>query len=299
MRLRRTSAASRPAESHGPLDWENLGAHPTGRAFWRTLKQLVFSQNTFFGRMATTGGLREPLMFMWLLLTAAIVMSLPLTLSHFALTAPDPASVSVETYNLHLLAPRVAGFLTTLLPFTLCVAGVLVVTGGTGFHLGAKFFGARNWEGSVSIWCYAKSAAFAPVVAAEAAVCAVSVLGWLLALAWPASKETAGMVAHWSIMVLGCGAALCSVALFFAGVLHGCTRSFNLEPAEGAAAALAGVLAISLPGGLVGFGFYQWGAKGGATCAVTAVLIVIVMLVAHRFAAQPARPERPHGRVPP
>jgi len=260
----------------------------------QTLKELLFNQRSFFEKMAVTGGLREPLTFFWILLSAVIVMSFPLALSHFALTAPDPAVVSTDVYNLHLLAPRATGFLTVLMPLSLCVGGMITVLQGTVFHLGAKFFGARNWEGSASIWCYARSAALAPIAAAEALACVMSVLACLLTVAWPGARAASASVVNWSLLALGGAAVLCSLVLFFSAVVNGCLRSFGLAPEVGVAAALAGVLLVVAIAAFVMLGFYRWGLAGGLITMSGSTLMMVVLALTHHFTAQGtgARPPR-------
>ena len=288
------SAMHDERDAVGLLAWESLAARQPGSAFVQTLRELVFSQGRFFEKMATTGGLREPLTFFWILLSAVIVMSFPLALSHFALTAPDPAEVGTEVYNLHLLAPQAAGFVTVLMPLSLCVGGMITVIQGTVFHLGAKFFGARSWEGSVSIWCYARSAALAPIVAAEALACVISILAYLLTVAWPAAGAASASVAHWSLLVLVGAAVLCSLVLFFSAVVHGCLRSFKLPPEVGLAAALAGVLLVIAFAAFVGVGFFRWGLIGGIITTGGSALIMLTLALTHHFAAREAgaRPPR-------
>jgi len=288
------SATPEEPAAGGLLAWENLGARTPGSAFVQTLKELLFNQRRFFEKMATTGGLREPLTFFWILLSAVIAMSFPLALSHFALTAPDPAEVGSDVYNLHLLAPRATGFLTVLMPLSLCVGGMITVIQGTVFHLGARFFGARNWEGSVSIWCYARSAALAPIAAAEALACAISVLAYLLTVAWPGATAASASVVHWSLLILGGAAVLCSLVLFFSAVVNGCLRSFGLTPEVGIAAALAGVLLVVAVAAFVVLGFYRWGLTGGMITTGGSTLMMLALALTHHFAARGvgARPPR-------
>lgn len=283
-------------EADRMLAWEDLSARRPAAAFQDTLRELIFEQGKFFDRMAVTGGLREPLTFFWLLLAGGILMSFPLALAQFALTAPDPMQVSAEVYNLHLLPPRATGFLTVLLPVTLCLAGMAMVIQGTIFHLGGKFFGARNWEGSVSIWCYARSAGLAPIVAAEAVACAVSIPAWLVTLVWPGGRPAVGAVAHWCLLVLGCVAGVCAIVLFVSAVIRGCIRAFRLPPEVGLAAAVAGLLLTLAIAAFLGTGFLRWGLLGGAVTTASSALILIVLALAHHFAARSVPPgSRPSG----
>ena len=182
---------------------------------------------------------------------------------------------------------------------SLWLCGIAAVLQGTVFHIGAKFFGARNWEGSESIWCYANSAALAPVVAAEAVACAISILGWVLMLLWPGVRPAVGAVAHWCLLVLGAAALLCGVAVFFTALVRGCTRSFKLSAEVGLAAAVAGVLLVCAVVAFIGMGFLRWGVPGGAITTGSSVLVMIVLALTHHFAARPSGPVRRRTRPRP
>jgi hypothetical protein len=242
----------------------------------------------FFDRMATGGGLREPLMFFWIMSAALIVLGFPLALAHFGLTAPDPAEVSPEAYSLHLLAPRVTGFAAVLLPVILLVGGMGQVVAGSIFHLAARLFGARNWEGSVSIWLYAKSAAGFPFVAAEGLLCGVTVAAYLITLAVPAAGPVAAQVAGLCPWILLAAGAI-SVAEFFLNVICGCIRAFDLEPANGVAAALAGTLLTLVVFGGPAAGWLFRGAVGGAVAGGLAILLVVGLAVVGSLLPAPQR----------
>ena len=269
----------------GLLDWENLSAQPPQRAFRKTLAELVLRPGDFFEKMSLTGGLREPLTFWWLLLTAFILLSFPLALAYFGLTAPDPLEVSTEVYNRHLLAPRAAGFAVLLLPIVLALGGMGNVIGGTFFHLGARAFGARNWEGSVSIWCYARSAGLAALTFAEALACVIAIACSLVTLAWPTGRTAMASVARTSLLAFGGLAALLSILLFLWGIFSGCRRSFRLPATQGAAAALAGLLIVGIVAAGIGFGFKTWGLKGGLIAGGAAGALLIILWILHRLTA--------------
>jgi len=279
-----------PDDAAPLLDWEDVGSRPRAAAFRRSLGELLFHPGRFFDKMATSGGLHEALTFFWILLAAAIVLSFPLALAWFGLTAPDPARVSAETYAWHLLLPRAAGFVTVLLPLALALAGVMMLVAGTIFHLGARCFEARGWEGSVSIWLYAKSAAAAPIVAAEAAACAGCIVGYLLTLAWPASRSAAVSVAWVAVPALGAAAVACGVVFFMVAAIRGCTRSFRLSGERGAAAALAGTLLAAMVWFAVLFGFWKRGLLGGLIAVASAAVGAAVLALIHRVSARRAGP---------
>lgn len=264
------------------LAWENLGAHPPARAFRQSLRELLFRPSRFFDKMATSGGLREPLMFAWIETTLMVLLGFPLALSYFALTAPRPMEVSVAVYNMHLLAPRVTGFAVVLLPVVLVAAAVSLVAGGSLFHLGARLFGARNWEGSVSIWCYAKSAGAAPLAVAEGLLCALCIVCYPITLLWPEARGALGSVAETSLLVLGGLGVLMSAAVFFIATATGCMRVWGLERAEGAAAALAGALVAGAPTLGVALAFRFWGAKEGWFILLAAVVLLGLLAAAGR-----------------
>lgn len=260
------------------LRWEELGRQSPARAFRLSLTELILHPLRFFDRMATEGGLREPLMFFWIMSAAMILLGFPLALAHFGLTAPDPAVVSPETYHLHLLAPRVTGFAAVLLPVILLLGGTGQVVAGTLFHLAARLFGARNWEGSVSIWLYAKSAAGFPFVAAEALLCGVTIAAYVTTLAFPAAAPTAAQIARLCPWILLAAGAI-SAAEFVVCAVSGCVRAFDLEPANGAAAALAGTLLTALVFGGPAVGWLLRGAVGASVAGGVAFLLVIGLAV--------------------
>ena len=225
------------------LDWEDLGAHPAGAALFSSLRDLLARPSRFFDCMSCTGGLREPLGMAWLLATAAVLTAFPLALLMFALTSPDP-QIEPAQYAACLLAPRATGFLALLLPVALCAVGLLLVAGGSVFHAGARPFGARGWEGSVSVWCYAHSAGGTAGVAAQLAACLIALAGWLVVLVWPGARPAVGHAAGWSTgVLLGLG-LLCAMLLFVRALLAGCAHSLGLAGERALAAALAGLVLV-------------------------------------------------------
>ena len=224
-----------------PLSWENLGAHDQWEALWDTLKDLALDPRDFFDRMATSGGLFEPLGFLWAVLIALVLPSFPLALSYFGLTAPDPNTVSTAAYNSHLFLPRATGILTALLPLLLGACAARAFTCGTLLYLGSVPFGGRRWEGAISIWCYSSGAALAPLAAGTAVCAALSVLCYLFGLVVPSAQFVAAGIAHvgaWGLLGVGAAAGL---LWFIVAFLAGCTRSLGLPGMQGVASAVCGV----------------------------------------------------------
>jgi len=258
------------------LSWENLGAQPPWSAFWQSLKELAFQPADFFDKMSVSGGLHEPLSFLWIVLLLGILPTFPLTLSYFALSAPAPARVSVDVYNAHLLLPRVAGLVTILLPLVLVFCGLLAVLCGSLLHLAARLFGARGWEGSVSVWCYASSLGLTPIAVGLMAGAAVSMLCYLVTLLSPDMKVGAAAVARVALWgLLGTGALMGTVA-FLMAVLTGCVRGLKLAGASGVAAGLAGLAMVGTLLMLLPLSFHVWGVRAGATVLVIFAFLVIL-----------------------
>ena len=105
------------------LSWENLGAQPPGQAFCQCMWELLVNRRSFFGKMATSGGLHEPLTFFAVVLGAGLLLAFPAALSYFGLSAPDPESLQITVYNAQTLPSKVAGLLVVLLPLVLLVGG--------------------------------------------------------------------------------------------------------------------------------------------------------------------------------
>ena len=263
------------------LPWENLATEPPWRAFRRSAIELLLRPSRFFDKMATTGGLREPLAFYWIVLGAMLLLSFPLALTYFGLLAPDSMSVSAEEYSTYLLAPRITGFLTVLAPVTLALAGILVVLEGLVFHLGARLFGARNWEGSVSIWTYSRGAGMLLVAAGEALACPVAIVCYLLTLLWPDSRTGIASVAQTCVLVLlGAGMVAGAMAQIVT-LFQGCIRSFKLSTAEGAASAISGLAVLIVVVGGIELGFKKWGFEGGLITIGSAVGLLIIVFFLH------------------
>ena len=140
--------AAVPESARNLLSWEDLGAQPAGRAFRRSLAELLRRPGAFFRKMALTGGLHEPVAFFAIVLGAVIVLAFPAALAYFVLMQPDPARMAPEVYARYVLAAQGTGLALVLLPVALAAGAGAMVLLGTLFHLAGKPFGARNWEGS-------------------------------------------------------------------------------------------------------------------------------------------------------
>lgn len=280
------------AESAGEelLSWENRGAHPPGRAFRSSLRELLLSPGGFFRKMALTGGLLEPLTFFLVVLCAVIFAAFPAALAAFGATTPGPGALVAEEYTRRLLPLQAAGLALALFPFVLAaVAGAMVFL-GTLFHLGGKLFGSRNWEGSVSIWLYSAAGALVPLVAALALTFAVSLAAYAVGHLSPAALEVGAAVARWTARLAPGVALLVGVGLFVVLAAFGCVNAFRLEPTLGAAAALAGTLfALAVTAGCA------WATLGagyaGGLSAVAASLAAAGLLGAAGLAVSTSRRE--------
>ena len=269
-----------PAEGEDQvLPWENIGAHHAWFAFRRTLAQLITNPGGFFDRMATSGGLHEPVTFFWLMMLAVIVPSFPLALSYFGLTAPDPGQVPVEVYNTHLLAPRITGITTVLLPITLVLGGVLLVGLGSIYHAGAKWLGVKRWEGSVSLWSYAGGLGLLPVGLA-ACICAVLCIAGYVATIWaPGAQATLGSVAWGVIFWVGMLSVIVGFGLFLMALVIGSLNATNLDTGPGLAAALLGLAFVGLFVVLVPVLLSTQGWKSGLTALGVSTAAVVLSLM--------------------
>ena len=256
----------------GFLDWESLCDHSAPRALCTTLRELAFHPARFFDRMSLTGGLWEPLTMFWTLLAAAVLASFPLAMLLFALAAPDPLLVSAPVYTPHLLPPRAAGFAALLLPVTLSGAALVLLAQGSLFHLGATLFGARKWEGSLSVWCYAVSSALMPLLIVELASCLIAAC----VLAFWGAGTAASRVALWGMASLAGLGLMGGVVLFGTSVLTGCARSLGVSGERGVAGAVAGMLLVVLATAGIGYVCLRGGIDAGlvAAGAVGAALVV-------------------------
>ncbi len=265
---------TRPAKNIQPLSWENLGARPPWQALRDTLRDLAGDPAGFFDRMAVSGGLYEPIGFLWIFLAAVILPAFPLALGHFGLTAPAPDSVSVAVYNYHLLLPRITGVIAALLPLALVAGTAWALLCGTLLHLGSIPFGGGRWEGAVSVWCYAVSAALAPLSVGLTLAAVVTAICYFLSGSFPMAA-TAGRLAAYILPGLG---VLAGLVWFVVCLFTGCARSLQLPGARGAAAGLFGLaLSVIILGGWPLAGFL-WGARGagGFVAGLTVLVIFLV-----------------------
>jgi hypothetical protein len=277
------------ADASRLLSWENLGAQPASKAFLQSLWELALRPASFFDRMATSGGLREPLMFYWTMTTLLVVMSFPLALAHFGLTAPDASNVTAAAYNARLAAPRVTGFVTVLLPVALVAAGALALLCGTIFHLGARLFGAQDWEGCVSIWYYARSAWLAPFVLVEGLAAVMAIVCYLIALASPGIRGNLGSMTEGVMAMLGGVALVCGTAMMLIALVTGCSRAFKLDAAGGTAAAVAGLLAVTAVLVAPPVCWLHWGRRvGGGALGCAALLLIVLLVLGHVVTPKPS-----------
>jgi hypothetical protein len=250
------------------LTWEDLGVGSAGTAFRRSLTELLVHPGRFFGKMAVSGGLFEPLTFLAIVLGLVLVLAFPAALAYVKLAAPDPERLGAEVYAAALLPARATGLLLVLLPLVLAAACVAMLLLGTLFHIGAKLFGAHNWEGSVSVWLYAGGAALVPLTAGTAVVLATSLAGWLLSLLWPETQPAAHQAAAWMSRILLAAGLFAGLALVVLDAAIGCARAFGLEPVLGTAAAVSGLVVVGLAVGGTAWVFSHVGAGiGAAVCA--------------------------------
>lgn len=265
-------ATTRDAE--GLLSWEDLGAQPAGRAFRRSLGELLRRPGAFFSKMAVSGGLHEPAAFFALVLGGVVVLAFPAALAYFGLMQPDPARVPQEVYARYVLAAQGTGLAVVLLPLVLAVGAGAMLLLGTAFHLAGRLFGARNWEGSVSICLYAAAGALVPLAVALGLLFIVSLGGRLLGLAFPGSQPVAATVAYWALMAGLPAALVAALGLLLGLTAVGCARAFELDPILGAAAAFLGVMvaaALVVGGGLVVGWLGEWAVFALAGLAVAAL----------------------------
>jgi hypothetical protein len=163
-----------------------------------------------------------------------------------------------------------------LLPLVLIGGGAAMVLLGTVFHAAGKAFGARNWEGSVSIYLYAASAALVPLVVSLVASFLVAGIGYLVAIPWPATREVTAPFARWTGLILCPAGLLAGLALLVVDAAAGCTRAFGLDPMLGAAAGVSGILLSAVVVGGTLWSFSQWGMGVGlVTMAVVACVVAV------------------------
>jgi len=264
------------ARSIRPLSWENLGARRPSQALRETLWDLAGDPARFFDRMAVSGGLYEPIGFLWIFLTAIILPAFPLALAHFGITAPAPDRVSVAVYNYHLLLPRATGIIAALLPLALVAGTAWALLCGTLLHLGSIPFGGGQWEGAVSVWCYSVSAALAPLSVGLALAAAVTATCYFLSTSFPAAA-TAGRLAAYILLGLG---TLAGLVWFMVCLFTGCARALGLPGTRGAAAGLFGLLLCALTLGGWPLAGFLWGARGTGGFAAGLTVLVIFLVSA-------------------
>lgn len=273
------------------LSWENLGSQPASRAFRQSLRELVLHPARFFDRMATTGGLHEPLAFFWLVAGACVLLSFPLALSYFGLTAPDAARVPTEVYNAHLLMPRLTGFLAILLPLTLVVLGIQVVVLGSLLAVGGRFFGARSWEASVSVCAYCCGAALVPAAAATGLAAGICTICYVATVLWPGVGGGAASLARIAVYALPGVASVLGVMWALVLLFVGCGRSLGLGAVKGSATAIVGLILSAVLYVGIPVGWRQWKAPGAiAAVAILAAVIVLSFIIS--LAAESARTQR-------
>ena len=282
--------ASVPANAAdgAPLAWEHLGSVPAAGAFRQALAGLLWRPHRFFARMAVTGGLYEPLTFFAILLAAAVAVAFPAALSYYGVAAPDRERVSADVYRFYVLPARVTGLLLVLLPLVVVAGSAAMVLLGSLYHAGAKAFGARNWEGSVSVWLYSAGAALAPPVAALAVFLPVCLAGYLLSLQWPEVHEPAASLAHWMALALGSAGLLGGAAALIVDLTVGCGQASRLEPQVGAAAGVAGLAVVVAATGGVVWTFGRWGPAWGLAAAAACLAAGGIVAALSRIAARRA-----------
>ncbi len=269
------------------LEWEQMGRGSPGRALVSATAQLLRDPAGFFGRMATSGGLNEPLIFFLAILAGVVVVSFPAALSYFGLTAPDPSEVPVRVYHWHALPPKATGVMLGLLPEVLVVGAVLAVLSGSLFHLPGRAFGGGRWEGSVSIWLYALGGALVPMAAAAGVLLLVSLVGYLLGIPLPAAREPAARVARVAALALLPAGALVGFVLLVRNLVTGCTTAFGLDAVLGPAAAVSGLLLVAATLALCAGSFRYWGFRWGLLASGLAAVGTVLIAVVGRRAAAP------------
>jgi len=230
------------------LPWEDLGARSAGSAFGAGLRDLMLHPRGFYARVAVSGGLHEPLMFFAVLLAATIVLAFLAALAYFGLAAPPvptgPAGLlalqsdALRAYELLALPSRGLTVALVLLPEVLVFGAAVMVGLGTLFHLGGKAFGTGPWEGSVSVWLYAASAALAPLAVASALILIASGVCHATGLTGdgiPAALSTSARIV-WSVAVTA------TLILLLVHAALGCIHTLGLDASAAAAATAAGLL---------------------------------------------------------
>lgn len=284
------AASQTPLDDDELLSWENLAGQPATRAFRQSMVELIKRPRVFFRKMAVNGGLHEPLTFFAVMAGAAVLAAFPAALAYLGARMPDPASLSATEYSAHTLAARLTGILAVLLPIVLLAAVTVMVALSALFHLAATLFGAREWEGSASVWLYSCSAALAPVVLALLGIFAVSLAGYLVAIPWPAARAVTARLAHVASVALLSAGALVAIILLLRSATVGCTQAFALDATSGAAAGLAGTLLVAAAVGACVWGFVGAGFKHGITVAAACAVVAGALTAANAIRSR--RPGR-------
>jgi hypothetical protein len=261
------------ADSNTSLDWENRGDQTLPRAFLRGASELLFQPRIFFKKMATSGGLQEPLMFFWIIATVIILMAFPVAFARFEMTAPDPAKVSSSVYNRYLLAPRVAGFALALLPLVLGASGIALVAGGSLFHAGSRPFAKSSWEGSTSLWIYSASGSLLPLATLELLLLVITTACYLLSLAFPGHLQNINLFNGY-LLRAGWGLGLAVSPLIFLWLLiTGTAASSHTNGVVGTASATSGILCVMV---FLTTPFILWRSHGILTGGVAIGIAVIL-----------------------
>jgi hypothetical protein len=262
------------------LSWENLGAEPAGSAFRRSMRELLARPDSFFRKMAVSGGLHEPLTFFAIVAAAGLLIAFPAALSYCVLSAPDPERVTPQAYSAHMLPARVSGLLLVLTPLVLVGGAAAMVLLGTLFHLAGKPFAARSWEASVSVWVYSVSAALMPLVFCLGVAGAVSLAGYLIGIPWPGTRDTAAPLARWTWLVLGSAGLLAGAALLVVDASVGTTRALAVDLSFGITAGVSGVIVAAAAVTATAWGVGRGGVRGTLIAACGWVLFAFVAGVA-------------------
>jgi len=284
-----------------PLPWENLSARSASGAFRAGLCDLALHPRRFYPGVATSGGLHEPLMFFAILLGATIIVSFLAALAYFGLAqAPVHTggtgllalqTADVRAYELLALPSRALTVTLVLLPEVLVLGAVIMVGLGTLFHLGGKPFGADPWEGSVSVWLYAASAALVPLAIASVLILIGSVGCHLFV-----STESGIPPALSTGVRIACSVgAIAALILLLVHALLGCIHTLGLDASTAGAATAAGLLTpVAL---IVLCAIGQTTPLGGkswlAGLAAVAVLTIIQVLRSRNLGME--EENHPHG----
>jgi hypothetical protein len=279
-----------------PLPWENLGVLSAGVAFRRSLALLLLHPVRFFRRMAVSGGLHEPVSFFAILLTMALLLSLPAALAYVGLTAPSPEKVSPEAYAAATLPARTATVVVVVFPLALVGGSVLMLLLGTLFHAGSRAFGPRNWEGSVSVWLYTLGGMLTPVVGWLALTFAAGLVGYLLGLPWPETRQSASDVVRWVVYISGAAAGALALVILVSGALIGSTQAAQDDAVMGAASGLAGLVLVALVLGAGVWGFARQGMLVGlAFTGIWVLAAAVFALLGAAKSRQAVTPAAPGG----